>query len=222
MPSRTDALIRLNKAHFPVTTLGPGRRIGIWTQGCSVKCRGCISLDTWPSDFSWAIPVSQLLDWSKQISEGRLDGVTITGGEPFDQPEALGSLLDGLRQWRATLPQPFDILCYSGRSLDELRERHDELLNRLDALIPEPYREGEPTERPWRGSANQPLVILSRLAESRYADASGSSNSIARLQVSLDTDRVWFIGIPRRGDMAELTRRCAAAGVSLEKVSWKA
>lgn len=37
----------LSRLHFPVTTLGPGRRIGVWFQGCSIRCAGCISRDTW-------------------------------------------------------------------------------------------------------------------------------------------------------------------------------
>ena len=40
-------LIRLNKAHYPVTALGPGRRIGLWLQGCALACPGCISQDSW-------------------------------------------------------------------------------------------------------------------------------------------------------------------------------
>ncbi len=47
--------ILLNKAHFPVTVLGPGRRIGIWLQGCSIGCAGCISQDTWEADATKAM-----------------------------------------------------------------------------------------------------------------------------------------------------------------------
>ena len=45
--SPTGTPISLSRLHFPVTTLGPGRRIGIWFQGCSIRCPGCISADTW-------------------------------------------------------------------------------------------------------------------------------------------------------------------------------
>ena len=39
--------IAISRVHFPVTTLGPRRRLGIWMQGCSIRCPGCISADTW-------------------------------------------------------------------------------------------------------------------------------------------------------------------------------
>lgn len=40
-------MLYLSRIHFPVTTLGPGNRIGIWFQGCSIQCQGCVSVDTW-------------------------------------------------------------------------------------------------------------------------------------------------------------------------------
>ena len=39
--------LSVNRLHHPVTALGSGSRVGIWTQGCAIRCRGCASLDTW-------------------------------------------------------------------------------------------------------------------------------------------------------------------------------
>ena len=39
-------LIAINKAHYPVTVLGSGQRIGIWFRGCRLHCPGCVSQDT--------------------------------------------------------------------------------------------------------------------------------------------------------------------------------
>lgn len=44
--------LALSRMHFPVTTLGPGDRIGIWFQGCSIRCTGCISKDTWDPEIN--------------------------------------------------------------------------------------------------------------------------------------------------------------------------
>jgi len=85
----------LSRMHFPVTTLGFGRRVGIWFQGCSIQCPGCVSRDTWAfgrGETSVESACETIDPWLKEA-----DGVTISGGEPFDQPMALAALLGWLR-----------------------------------------------------------------------------------------------------------------------------
>lgn len=215
--------ILLNKAHFPVTVLGPGRRIGLWLQGCTIRCRGCVSRDTWPADPARAMPVAALLAWCKKVAADGFDGVTISGGEPFDQPKPLAALLDGLAAWRASARLDFDILCYSGHPLKTLEKKHAGLLAKLDALIPEPYADGRPLGGLWRGSDNQTLLPLSPRGQARYADcvAAPQAEDAKRMQVSLQDGRLWFIGIPHRGDMAALEELCRARGLELGQVSWR-
>lgn len=215
--------ISLNKAHYPVTVLGPGRRIGLWVQGCSIGCKGCISQDTWAADPEREMPIAELLAWCRDVAEGGLDGVTISGGEPFDQPDALARLLDGLRDWRSEKRLDFDLLCYSGYPLATLRKRHAPLLERLDALIPEPFIDARPATEPWRGSSNQPLVLLSARGRRRYARFLRQPLALGpkRIQAVVDGDRVWYVGIPGRGDMERLRELCAARGLDFSEVSWR-
>lgn len=215
--------IRVNKAHFPVTVLGPGRRIGIWVQGCSIRCKGCISQDTWEDDPGRAMPVSRLVAWCRKVGAAGFDGVTISGGEPFDQPRGLAALLDALALWRSEPGIDFDILCYSGYPLATLERKHPRLLARLDAVIPEPYVEAQPSAKLWRGSANQRLVPLSargRERFARYVDAPVAEEG-KRIQVMVDAGEVWYVGIPARGDMAAVEARCAERGVEFASVSWR-
>src|SRR4029077_956889 len=72
----SQATLELNKAHWPVTVLGPGRRIGLWVQGCTIRCRGCVSQDTWPRDPAKRIDVAALLDWCRRVAPGGPDGIT--------------------------------------------------------------------------------------------------------------------------------------------------
>ena len=215
--------LQLNKAHWPVTVLGPGRRIGLWVQGCSIHCPGCVSQDTWASDPAKAIAVTDLLAWCKRVSAGDFDGVTISGGEPFEQPAGLGALLEGLHRWRRAAVLDFDILCYSGFPLKTLERKHPGLLAMLDAIIPEPYVESVPLSNVWRGSGNQPLVPLSDRGRARYAqyvDAHTQPDA-KRMQAAVEGGRIWMIGIPERGDMARVEALCASRGLTLEKVSWR-
>jgi anaerobic ribonucleoside-triphosphate reductase activating protein len=225
--------ITVNKAHFPVTVLGPGRRIGIWLQGCRIRCRGCISQDTWAVDPAKDTTVARVIAWCRETvarNGGAFDGVTISGGEPFDQPAALAALLDALAQWRSADALDFDVLCYSGYPLRTLEKKHRAILARLDALIPEPFDADAPLERLWRGSSNQPLVPLSARGHARYAayveapaDAFGKriQAGIGNGPIGQGSERVWFVGIPARDDMARLEALCAERGVTLAKVSWR-
>jgi anaerobic ribonucleoside-triphosphate reductase activating protein len=217
------ATLQLNKAHWPVTVLGPGRRIGLWVQGCTIGCKGCVSQDTWPRDPAKAIAVHELIAWCRQVAGDALDGVTISGGEPFEQPEGLRALLAGLRAWRQSAHIDFDILCYSGYPLATLQRKHAATLALLDAIIPEPYADRLPQGNVWRGSANQPLVPLSDRGRARYApfvDAPVAGDA-KRMQAAVDGGRIWMIGIPGRGDMAAVEALCASRGLALTKVSWR-
>ena len=215
--------IGINKAHFPVSVLGPGKRIGIWLQGCSIGCKGCVSQDTWKPDPGRDMTVAQLLDWCRITSAGIFDGVTISGGEPFDQPAALSALLDGLIQWRSDSKLEFDILSYSGYPLLTLQKKHAKILAKLDALIPEPYIDAKPLTHIWRGSANQTLELLSERGRNRFTSYLNTTadDTNKRIQIMLDGDQVWYVGIPARGDMAALESTCKTRGVELTQVSWR-
>jgi anaerobic ribonucleoside-triphosphate reductase activating protein len=167
--------------------------------------------------------VAQLLNWCRQTTGGKLDGVTISGGEPFDQAQPLAALIAGLAQWRSSEKLDFDILCYSGYALATLQKKHAKLLEQLDALIPEPFVQSKPLTHVWRGSSNQPLVLLSERGRQRYAahvDALAQSSD-KRIQAMVDGNRVWYVGIPARGDMEALEASCKERGLAFGQVSWR-
>jgi len=215
--------ISINKAHYPVSVLGPGKRLGIWLQGCSIGCKGCVSQDTWKRDPGHDMTVAQLLSWCRMTATEGFDGVTISGGEPFDQPAALSALLDGLSHWRTNSQLDFDILCYSGYPYSTLQKKHEKILLKLDALIPEPYVEAKPLSHIWRGSANQTLQLLSERGHSRYTQHlnTPADNDNKRIQTMQDGEQVWYVGIPARGDMTALEHACRERGVELKRVSWR-
>jgi anaerobic ribonucleoside-triphosphate reductase activating protein len=215
--------LEINKAHFPVTVLGPGRRIGLWVQGCSIGCKGCVSMDTWNADLRKRVTVDDLLSWCKKVGKAGFDGVTISGGEPFDQAPALAVLLRRMREWRRTEGLDFDILCYSGYPLKSLQSKHANVLALLDAVIPEPFIESLLPASIWRGSSNQALVPLSDLGHRRF-DVYLNKELVDRdkkIQLAVENGRIWMIGIPARGDMEKVEALCNSRGLSLKDVSWR-
>jgi len=212
--SPADVVLQVSRVHFPVTTLGYGRRVGIWTQGCSIRCAGCISRDTWAPDPARAVAVEALVASLTPWLAGA-DGVTISGGEPFDQPAALAALLPALRAACAG-----DLLVYSGHSAERLEAEHVDLLAHVDVLISDPYVAATGATRALRGSDNQRLWRRTPLARTRYPV--GLDQTLAegprRLDVHLEAagDTIWMAGIPGRGDLARLRAALAARGLSLE------
>jgi anaerobic ribonucleoside-triphosphate reductase activating protein len=216
------AEIRINRLHYPVTVLGPGRRIGIWLQGCSTECQGCIAKDTWSSDGGIVMLISELVAWCRQYELQGVDGITISGGEPFEQPEALDALLRELHAWTDKLDTPVDYLCYTGNRFSHIQERYPNILSLLDTIIPEPFKVDLPG-KPLRGSANQPVIHLTELGAFRFAGlVDGSQSEFGkRMQFTMDGNSVWFIGIPERGDMDRLVELCKAQGLLINNLSWE-
>ncbi|HEU5157959.1 MAG TPA: 4Fe-4S single cluster domain-containing protein [Streptosporangiaceae bacterium] len=220
----SPASLLLAKAHYPVTALGPGTRAGLWTQGCTIGCPGCLSRDTWDPDPRTAVPVRAVLGWLGSLP-GPVDGVTISGGEPFQQPAALAALLRGIDEWRGRLAAEVDVLIYSGYAYSRLTRSAQtrEILARCDAVVAGPYVERRGEGGPLMGSANQRIVPLTDLGHRRYADVADLGAS--RIQVSIDAGpegrRVYYIGIPRRGDMDRLNSTLERAGVHPGDVSWR-
>lgn len=218
----TESTIRINRVHYPVRVLGPGKRLGIWLQGCSNACKGCLAKDTWDAESGTVVKIAELVAEYRHLAANGVDGITISGGEPFEQPEALETLLRELHKWTDVLASPVDYLCYSGKSYSEL-QKHSEILRLLDTIIPEPLIVELPG-KPLRGSDNQPVVTLTELGAKRYEVHTDESRQQLNkcIQFVMEGDgSVSFIGIPERGDMQKLVEICKTHGVFLKDVSWE-
>jgi anaerobic ribonucleoside-triphosphate reductase activating protein len=200
---------RLNRIQYPLYNLGPGDRIGIWVQGCSIKCQGCISPSLWPTDKGRDIKIESLLT---QIlgSKDYFDGITITGGEPFDQYEALVSFCAFIKQ-----KTQLDIYVFSGYSLKELESKFtDKLFAKfIDYLMAGRYIQKEHEDKNTRGSSNQVLYEFKNGC-SIISKKSFQSNHWS-IDVS-DSNHVFMSGIPKKTDLAAIKESMKNAGIEME------
>lgn len=149
--------MRLLRTYRSTISDGPGLRYAIYLAGCRHACKGCHNPLSW--DPSNGIELSEsVLDTLVQeiLSDPLLDGITISGGDPFYNPRELLSLLRHIGT-RISLP----IWVYTGYTIEEVAR--DPVMSRalpyIDTLVDgrfvrslyDPYLE-------WRGSANQRII----------------------------------------------------------------
>ncbi|MBF0544950.1 MAG: radical SAM protein [Candidatus Riflebacteria bacterium] len=179
--------------YYPVDTLGPKRRLGIWFQGCTHKCNDCISQPLWDFDESFRVSLAEVQAKIRFFSTFT-DRLTISGGDPFEQPEFFKQVLISARE------EGFiDILAYSGFYFQELQSKHQDCLQLLDVLIDGPFDSTKLSRSVWRGSENQEMYILSPNPEIRklYEDFKTQNADNTKVQIAQSKNEFFVIGIPK-------------------------
>lgn len=129
---------------------GPGIRSLIFFQGCDIHCPGCQNKTTWDIKNGKLMEVTDLIDEIK--INVRNKKITITGGEPMLQKDALLELITGL--------DGFDIALYTGHSKDYIPS---EIIDRITYLKSGPFVERLKTSvMPYVGSSNQVFEKVGR------------------------------------------------------------
>ena len=107
-------LLRLHSFLPASQANGPGRRAVIWVQGCSIKCEGCYNPATHPFHHGRQVSIQELMDLLIQNRQ-QVEGLTVTGGEPFDQVAAITDLLVHVKQETS-----LSTVVFTGYSLEEI------------------------------------------------------------------------------------------------------
>ena len=136
---------------------GPGHRWALWVQGCSLRCAGCCNPEMFDEARGSAYTIEDLVARIPATAEG----ITLLGGEPFEQAEGAARLAEAARARGLT------VMVFSGYTLDELRARPEaqRLLAATDLLVDGRYDRERPEPAPpagrrWIGSANQTMHYL--------------------------------------------------------------
>lgn len=133
---------------------GPGLRMVVFFQGCPHRCPGCHNPETHDIHGGRLISLEEVVH---QVSYNPLlQGLTISGGEPFLQPQAVQSLAQQIQQ------QGKDVVVYTGYHYERLLHKFGpEIMNSIYLLIDGPYLEGErDLSLAYRGSRNQRIIDL--------------------------------------------------------------
>ena len=172
--------------------LGPCDRAVIWVYGCCFNCEGCVAR-RYRSGVYHNASVEDMTEWFLSTKKSHL---TISGGEPFLQADALALLIKNIRS-----ETDAGVVIYTGFTYAELAAKAEKeegvkaLLELADLLIDGRYVQESDDGRPYIGSSNQQIIPLT----DRYADEIEAYYGTAvgrQIELRFDSEKTVLIGVP--------------------------
>lgn len=162
---------------------GPGLRAAVWVQGCTLRCPGCCNPEMFAAAGGTLVdPAALVAGWPDD-----LEGVSVLGGEPLEQPDAVAALLGAARR------RGMSTMVFSGYTLAEIRERHAHVLEAVDLLVDGRYDRTRPdSARRWVGSTNQVMHFLS----DRYTPTDPAFTEARTVELHLRDGELVVVGWP--------------------------
>ena len=139
---------------------GPGFRLAVFTQGCPHHCEGCHNPQTHDPAGGFKISLDEVIQ--KLRKNPLLDGITLTGGDPFVQAAACAQLARRVKELGMT------VVTYTGYTYEQLIQRPDwmALVRQTDLLIDGKFEQAQKSlALKFRGSANQRLIHVKKTLE---------------------------------------------------------
>lgn len=136
---------------------GEGIRTVIWTQGCTHNCKGCHNPETHDISKGTLVDVEEIKDFIKSVEFH--DGITLSGGDPFMQPEECYNIALFCKKLN------LNVWCYTGYTFEQLKiiSKNNiyikKLLENIDVLIDGKFiLEEKSLNTKFRGSKNQRII----------------------------------------------------------------
>ena len=174
MPSLKDIRLRVAGVIEESIVDGPGLRFVLFLQGCRLHCEGCQNPQTWDFEGGTLVPGDEVLARIK--ADPLVHGVTFSGGEPFEQAEALLPLA------LALMEQGYHLMAYTGYTLEQLLQKPAcrALLECLDLLVDGPFIEAQKSlDLRFRGSCNQRILNIPACRQNGWQPVLDALNEVA-------------------------------------------
>lgn len=140
---------------------GPGIRLVVFTQGCIHNCKNCHNPETHSLDKGNYIEIREIISMVEK--NPILDGITISGGEPFLQAEELMDLSKRIKKLK------LNIIIYTGYIFEDIIEKskkdkvYEDILKEVDIIVDGPYiEEKKNLLLKFRGSENQRIIDVKK------------------------------------------------------------
>ena len=158
--------IRLHALEHASRANGPGLRAVVWLQGCPLRCPGCFNPKTHDPHGGYPSDTEALASGILSAADA-IDGISVSGGEPFQQPDALLDLLERLSH------SDLSRLVFTGYTLPEVHDLPlgSQILSHVDVLVAGRYVAAQHLGGGLLGSANQQIHLLtSRHTQADFPD----------------------------------------------------
>jgi anaerobic ribonucleoside-triphosphate reductase activating protein len=191
----TDILLNIAAICPRSKVNGPDRRAVVWVQGCSKRCPGCFNPQTHTHRIVRLVDPDQL--GRDLLTLPDTDGLTFSGGEPFEQAAACARLAGVVRDGGQ------NVMVFTGHTLEDLRRSEvsavHEFLSQIDLLVAGPFvRELKTDGRGWLASSNQKLHFLTE----RLRDAAKSvSETEPTVELVTNGSKLIITGFPETEDL---------------------
>lgn len=136
---------------------GDGIRKVIFAQGCKHHCKGCFNPDTHDFNGGYECDTEKIIE--RINNDYMIDGVTFSGGDPFEQAEAFAHIAKNINK-------ELTIWCYTGYTLQQIIDNIDrpgwkELITNIDVLVDGKFEEDKKDRNlKYKGSSNQNIIEL--------------------------------------------------------------
>lgn len=167
--------------------LGPYKRFIVWVQGCNRRCKGCIAKDSWAVDGGELVDIDALSE--RIIQQEAIEGITISGGEPFLQQDILCELIAKVRNRK-----DIGVVIYTGMKYSEVE--NTTLAHSADLIIDGEYVEELNDNKSLRGSSNQNIICITERYKGIVPDYYGRQGR--KIELIMADGVTKMIGIPSK------------------------
>lgn len=176
---------------------GPGKRLLLFTQGCSLHCKGCVNKHLWQFGVGANITVEEVLELCQDV-----EGITLHGGEPLDQSEGVLEIVKALKSAGKT------VILFTGYQYKELSKSLQKRVWSLsDLVVSGRYiEEKRNIYLQFRGSTNQ-RVYRHQGKYKNYQIKDGKSVAIIRLNENGEMQSRGFRNQELEELLQEITKR---------------
>ncbi|MDH5404582.1 MAG: radical SAM protein [Candidatus Heimdallarchaeota archaeon] len=190
--------INISSIRFSSDVNGPGRRIVIWVQGCTLNCKGCFNEEQIPHIPKNIINTEVFYNLVKKLLiKYNCEGITFSGGEPLQQSKAVYDIIQRVKN------DNYSIVLFTGYTIQEIENDFNphiiNILEHIDILISGRFKQNNPSySRTWFDNPDKQIRFLS----DRYKQI--NYDNVLNLEFNFNSDDLYYTGFLSKDDLSYL------------------